>query len=84
MLIYQPMSNTNPITINGNSGSQLTGSILAPAADISLSGTGDSIAVNSQVIGLTVQFSGNATADISYNDSQNYDATVPPSIELVK
>jgi hypothetical protein len=45
------------------------------------SGTG---AYHSQVIGCRVTSGGNANIAIDYQDNQNYDASVPSSIEIVK
>lgn len=84
LLIYVPLSNSATITINGNSASTFTGTILAPASDISILGTGGTTGLNSQVIGYTVDLSGTSDTWINYNDADNWDATVPASIELTQ
>jgi len=77
------MSNSGTITINGNSESTFTGTILAPAADISIDGTGDA-GLHGQIIGYTVDLSGTSETNIVYNDSENWDAPVPPQIQLAQ
>lgn len=71
------------VTINGNSESSLSGSILAMSADISVEGTGDD-GIFGQIIGYTVELTGNSANSIIYNDSQNYDAQTSPSVELTQ
>ena len=83
LFLYMPMTNSGTITINGNSESGFTGTILAPAADITIDGTGDA-GLHGQVIGYTVDLSGTSTTTIVYNDQENWDAPVPPQIELAQ
>jgi len=83
LLFYMPMSNSGTITINGNSESSFVGTILAPAADVSIEGTGDQ-GLNGQIIGYTVDFTGTSGSTITYNEAQNWQAPVPPQIELTQ
>jgi hypothetical protein len=83
LLIYLPPGNSSTVTINGTNNSRFTGSILAPDAHITISGTGAADGFNSQVIGDTVEWGGTGDGVIRYNNSQNYDAPTPPSVELV-
>jgi Flp pilus assembly protein TadG len=83
LLIYMPPDNPGPIILNGNSSSFYTGTILAPGADISVLGTGASSGLHSQVIGYTVDLTGNADITIHYDDGENWDAPTPPAIELI-
>jgi hypothetical protein len=84
LLLYMPLTNSSGITINGDSASSFTGTILAPASPIDIQGTGDSDGLHSQVIGYTVDISGNSGTKIVYNDNENWDAPTPPSIELTE
>jgi len=82
LLIYMPSStNCESITLNGNSGSIVVGTILAPCANVNILGTGDS-GIQGQVIGYTVDLSGTSYVELTYNDAQNYDGLTQPSIEL--
>jgi hypothetical protein len=83
LLFYMPLSNSGTITINGNSESSFEGTILAPAADISIDGTGSG-GLWGQIIGYTVDLAGTSDTTIIYNDAQNWDAPVPPQIELIQ
>lgn len=82
LLVFLPMSNDDSITINGNSDSHFQGTFLAPSADIQVLGTGAADGFHSQVVGYTVELGGTADTNIFYNDSENYDWTIPPSMEL--
>lgn len=60
--IYQERGNTSPLTINGGSGSELTGFIYAPSAHVnyagnaSMSGAGDC----TRIVGKTIEMTGNS------------------------
>jgi len=84
LLIYLPPGNSSTVTINGTNDSTFTGSILAPSAHIRLLGTGAADGFNSQVIGNTVEWGGDGSGVIRYNDGLNYDAPTAPSIELTR
>lgn len=84
LLLFVPESNSSTIKINGNSDSTFTGSILAPTSDISINGTGDASGMNCQVIGYTVDLSGDGATLINYDADDNYPPIVNPQIELVE
>lgn len=83
LLIYVPYDNQASITLNGNSGSTIEGTILAPASDIKVDGTGDT-GINGQIIGYTVDLSGTSSANIHYDQNFNYEATTPPYLQLTE
>jgi len=83
LLLYMPMSNSGTITINGNSGSAFTGTIYAPAADVSISGTGDG-GLHGQIIGYTVDLSGTSDTSIVYNNSENWNPLIPAQIQIAQ
>lgn len=84
LLIYMPEENSGTVTINGNSDSSFTGTILAPAADITINGTGSANGFHSQVIGYNVNISGTSDMYIYYEDDSNFDLPIPPQVELVQ
>ena len=84
LLIYMPMSNDDGIILNGNMDSSLVGTILAPASDIQLNGTMTSSMYHTQVIGYTVDLIGDADIIVTYNAEDQYEAPVPPAVELVQ
>ncbi len=81
LLIYVPPSNPSPVTLNGGSGSFLTGTILAPRSELTLNGNAADY-VKGQVIGWTVFVSGTNGFGIDYNPNEGYQ--LPTSIELAK
>ncbi len=88
LLIYLPLSDpidyTHTVHINGNSFSELTGTILAPAADVVVNGTGEIPTINGQLVGYTVELSGNSDLYLRYDDSENWKSLTNPMIELTK
>jgi len=84
LLLYLPITNDSDISINGNSDSNFTGTILAPASAIDVAGTGSTDGLRSQVIGYTVKLTGSSATNVNYSDEENYDITIPSSIELAK
>ncbi|MFH1908636.1 MAG: pilus assembly protein TadG-related protein [Chloroflexota bacterium] len=84
LLLYLPLTNDSDVSINGNSSSQFIGTILAPASDIDVAGTGSTDGLYSQVIGYIIKLTGDSATNINYSDEDNYDITIPPSIELAR
>ncbi len=62
----------------------ITGSVFAPAANISLSGDFSNQAMRSQWVGNTVDIRGTLNAIIQYDTSASYEFPSPPVIELTK
>jgi hypothetical protein len=81
LLLYLPVTNSSSITINGNSGSEFEGTILAPASPIEIKGTGDA-GIIGQVVGYTVDLGGTSGINIHYDDSKVLHLLTSPSIEL--
>jgi hypothetical protein len=88
LLLYLPMGDpidySHTVSINGNSGSTLTGTTLAPAADCIINGSGDLSEVDGQFVCYAVDLSGTADITISYNDQENWNAVEPPSLQLAE
>ena len=82
LAVYMPWGNSNPLTINSGSTVNVTGTILAPSAPITLNGNGSAYALNSQIIGSTFQLNGNL--NVTFNSSQNYSTPSTAYVELVK
>lgn len=82
LLLYAPISNQATIQINGNANSTFSGTFLAPASDIIVKGTGSATGIDSQIIGYTVDLSGDSATRIVYNESSNWITTEPPTVEL--
>jgi hypothetical protein len=89
MLFYMPPDNTSLVNINGNGASSYTGTFYAPGpaspasqAKCTISGTGDSLGLNSQVICNTVKVTGDAHLYINFQEEENF--RLPPLIDLVQ
>jgi len=83
LVLYVPIENKATIVINGDSDSAFAGTILAPASDIQVNGSGGADGFHCQFIGYTVDIGGDAAMTIQYDNSENWDAPTPPSIELI-
>jgi hypothetical protein len=86
LLFYVPLGSPvdHTVTINGNTNSTLTGTILAPSSHCKINGDGGMDEVSGQVICYTLAFEGNSPISIHYNDNQNWDAQEFPQLELSK
>jgi hypothetical protein len=84
LLIYLPYGNTSSMTINGNSGNELTGSIIAVSSPITINGNSGSTGLNTQIIGYTIALAGNSNTTINYNPADQYSPPANPTIELTK
>jgi len=87
-LIYLPATNNSTVKITGGDGSSFTGTILAPAAHITLSGgsttsggtdTG-TVILDAQIISYTMEIAGNGTLDIIYDQADNGVTTTPATL----
>ena len=84
LLIYVPMTNAAALHLNGSSDSNLTGTVLAPASHIDFNGSGDIQAAQAQFIGYTAELGGSSDSHIYYDANDNYEANLPPELELTK
>ena len=84
VLIYMPYGNNAALTINGNSGNMLTGSIIAVSSNIMISGTSGTTGLHSQIIGYTVALQGNSNTTINYVPGEQYAQVDPSGIQLTK
>ena len=81
LLIYQPPANTNDMQIGGNTASTLSGTIFAPTASITFSGTSTvGQCYDLQIIGNTVIITGTPNVCINYDKKNNY--FIWPGVDL--
>jgi hypothetical protein len=71
-------------TINGGAVSTLTGAILAPYCDITISGSSGSTGIKAQIIGYTITLSGDNILNFFFNADLSPVKTFPPKIGLMK
>ena len=79
-----PLTNSNPITINGNSHYILEGTILAPASLVTISGTEDGFSLRTQVIAYEVKLTGSSTINFTYDAADAWKAQYSGIVELSK
>jgi hypothetical protein len=84
LLVYLPYGNSSPLTISGNASSEFTGSIIAVSSPIQLQGNNSTLALSTQIIGYTVEFSGNGKFLIDYDASKQFAQGGPTMIQLTK
>jgi hypothetical protein len=84
LLIYMPYGNNSDLTINGNSGNQLTGSIIAVSSPITINGNSGSSGMNTAIIGYTISMAGNSNTTINYNAADQYTPVANPNIQFTK
>lgn len=87
LLMYIPPSNAADVHITGGSGSTFTGTILAPASDVTLQGASDNnggtVEIDAQIIADIVEITGSTYLEIYYNESNNATTTTNPGIALI-
>jgi hypothetical protein len=84
LLIYMPYGNTSPLTINGNSGNNLTGSIIAVSSNVTIAGNSGTTGLHSSITGYTITLAGNSNTTINYVPDEQFTELDPSSIELTK
>jgi hypothetical protein len=82
LLIYLPMDNKSKVVLNGGAGSNIKGTILAPAAPILIKGMDSKTGFHSQIIGYTIDADGTSNVVIVYNPEQNYESLSMPEVQL--
>ncbi len=82
-LMYLPPTNSSTVSIEGGGDSALQGTILAPAARVTIAGnsTSSSFNLESQIIGFSVSLSGSGSLQITYNQSTNATTWTTPSLQ---
>lgn len=84
LLIYAPIKNKSILSLNGNAESSITGTILAPGAEIRINGFASESGLHSQIIGYMIEVDGQSNVIIKYKDDQNYDAFKMPEVILIQ
>ncbi len=82
LLFYMPIKNKSLLSLNGNADSSLTGTILAPGANVRINGFSSEKGLHSQIIGYYIEVDGQSNVIIKYKDDQNYDAFKMPEVIL--
>ena len=75
-------SNNATIKFTGTSDSEFMGTIFAPGGSINVTGSGDLVTLNTQLIANKVDVSGTANISLNLNGAEIYQT--PSSIQLLK
>jgi hypothetical protein len=84
MLLYMPYGNNSDLTINGNSSSTITGTILAVSSHVQVNGNSATNAIKSQIVGYTVEACGNGDLNIDFDPGDNFQQQEPAKIEMTE
>jgi hypothetical protein len=84
LLIYLPMDNDSKVVLNGGPGSNIKGTILAPASPIIFKGMDSKSGFHSQIIGYTIEADGASDIHIDYKDNLNWDSLTQPEVQLAE
>jgi Flp pilus assembly protein TadG len=84
LLIFLPMENRSKVVLNGGAGSDIRGTILAPASPILIKGMRSKMGFHSQIIGYTIEADGNSNVVINYVPENNYQSLSMPEIQLAE
>jgi choice-of-anchor A domain-containing protein len=76
--------NTQQLDLRGNGDGDIKGTIIAPSADVTMFGNSGTGAINSQVIAYQVDSGGTADIHLTYKAGDNYHASLPISLTLLK
>ena len=82
LLIYLPMENRSRVVLNGGAGSNIQGTILAPASRVLIKGLDSKTGFHSQIIGYTIEADGSSNVVIKFIPEQNYQTLTMPEIQL--
>ncbi len=83
--IYEPTGNKNSLIVCGGSNDTITGSIIAPDAEIHLNGSANANGINSQIVGDKIVTEGNSQITINYDPNLNFSGTSSSTtIDLLK
>ncbi len=83
LLLYVDQNDHNPVSIAGNPGDLITGTILAPGSQVYVGGD-TATTVNGQIIGYDVTLTGHGATTVNYNAGQNFTPLSSPSAQLTK
>jgi hypothetical protein len=84
LLIYLPMENRSRVVLNGGPGSDIQGTILAPASRILIKGMDSKRGFHSQIIGYIIEADGTSNVVINYRPEQNFQSLNMPEIQLAE
>ncbi len=84
--LYMDRSNNSSISMTGSGGSSYSGTIYAPASAITVTGSGGTFVLDSQILCSSATLTGSGDLNLLYNPDSNYNPVSPssPAIEFVQ
>ncbi len=76
--------NTQELDMRGNGTGNVTGSVIAPSATVTMFGNSGTGAFNSQVIAYNIDSGGTADITVSYTQGDNWIVNLPPQVGMVQ
>lgn len=79
------LQHTQILNLRGNGNTGMSGSIIAPSADVNLTGNSSGTAeYQTQVVGYTITVGGSSNVKINYDTALNYTKPQPAFVQLLK
>jgi hypothetical protein len=72
------------LDLRGNGDGDISGTIIAPSAHVTMFGNSGTGALNSQVIAYLIDSGGTADIHLAYNADDNYQAALPITLTLLQ
>jgi hypothetical protein len=85
LAVYMDRANTSSASFTGSGNSSFTGTVYAPASNYTLTGSGGTLVVDSQIICSAATVTGSGNINLNYNGENNYNPIppTPPSVTLI-
>ena len=84
MTVYMDRSNPNDFRATGSGASAVSGTLYAPNADVTVTGSGGVFVVNSQIVASTITLTGSGGLNLQYNANANFKIPTQATIQLTK
>ncbi|HTP00590.1 MAG TPA: pilus assembly protein TadG-related protein [Anaerolineales bacterium] len=84
LTIYMDRSNDSAFSMTGSGNSTFSGTVYAPASDLTFTGSGTPFVLDSQIIGYTATLTGSGGLSLAFNASHNFQVPSDAMVQLVK
>jgi len=84
LALYLDKTNSNTVSITGSGDSSFSGTVYAPSSNITITGSGGTFVLDSQIVCSRLTVTGSGGMNVTYNADHNYQIPSVSTIELVK
>jgi len=84
LALYLDKTNSNTVSITGSGDSSFSGTVYAPSSNITITGSGGTFVLDSQIVCSRLTVTGSVGMNVTYNADHNYQIPSVSTIELVK